>query len=301
MSAEQELKAAYAKLQELQPDVFWGQHYQKQKAAGLLLEIDFPIRPKSRNMLLTSPHMQRLRDQFVARRDEFRDVLAGFSRAYIADLLNIRADEPEESPEPRWMQQWLPGLDGAALYAFTAHRNPAIFLEVGSGNSTKFVRRAISDHNLRTKIISIDPYPRAEVDAICDDVIRVPFEDVDQSITDRLTSSDIVFIDNSHRSFSNSDVTVFFMEMQGRLPKGCLYGVHDIFLPYDYPEGWSDRFYQEQYLLASYLFGGADGDTVVLPAAWVSRDPDALSGLHLLWQALPQGRDHGGAFWMMKG
>jgi len=301
MSADSELTAAYAKLQAMQPDVFWGQHYQKQKAAGLLLEIDFPIRPKSRNMLLTSPHMQRLRDQFTARGHEFRAVLEGFSRAYITDLLSIAHEADENSSEPRWMQQWLPGLDGAALYAFTADRNPAIFLEVGSGNSTKFVRRAIKDHNLRTKIISIDPYPRAEVDAICDEVIRQPFEDVDLSITDRLTADDIVFIDNSHRSFSNSDVTVFFMEMQGRLPQACLYGIHDIFLPYDYPEGWSDRFYQEQYLLASYLFGGADGDTVVLPAGWVSREPDVLSGLQLLWNRLPQGRDHGGAFWMLKG
>ncbi len=35
MSAESELRDAYLKLQEAQPDEFWGQHYRKQKGAGL--------------------------------------------------------------------------------------------------------------------------------------------------------------------------------------------------------------------------------------------------------------------------
>ena len=217
MSAKRELTDAYALLHEVQPLVFWGEHYQKQKAAGLLFEVDFPVYPKSRDILAISPHMRRLRDHFASRTDEFHELLAGFSQRYILNLLGIKAREPETSPEPRWMQQWLPALDGASLYSFTADRNPAIFLEVGSGNSTKFVRRAIRDHKLRTKIISIDPFPRAEVDGICDEIIRKPFEDVDLSLMDRLTDGDIVFIDNSHRSFQNSDVTVFFMEMLGRI------------------------------------------------------------------------------------
>jgi hypothetical protein len=55
--------------------------------------------------------------------------------------------------------------------------NPKRYIEVGSGNSTKYVRRAISDHGLRTKIISIDPHPRAVIDTICDEVIRERLED----------------------------------------------------------------------------------------------------------------------------
>ena len=36
--------------------------------------------------------------------------------------------------------------------------------------------------------------------------------------------------------------------------------MHDILLPFDYPAEWADRFFNEQYLLASYLLGGAAGD-----------------------------------------
>lgn len=42
--------------------------------------------------------------------------------------------------EPFWSNPWLPGLDVAALYAFLVHDDPALYLEVGSGTSTKVAR-----------------------------------------------------------------------------------------------------------------------------------------------------------------
>ncbi len=94
-----------------------------------------------------------------------------------------------------------------------ALHNPSVYVEVGSGNSTKFARRAVQDHGLRTRIVSIDPYPRREVDAICDEVIRHPCEDMDMTFFADLPGDAMLFVDNSHRSFQNSDVTVFFMEI----------------------------------------------------------------------------------------
>ena len=38
----------------------------------------------------------------------------------------------------------------------------------------------------------------------------------------------------------NSDVTVFFCEILSVLPKGLVFGFHDIYLPFDYPDIWSD-------------------------------------------------------------
>jgi len=51
-------------------------------------------------------------------------------------------------------------------------------MEIGSGNSTKFVARAKRDGALSARIVSIDPQPRAEVDRLCDEVIRAPLETV---------------------------------------------------------------------------------------------------------------------------
>ena len=53
-------------------------------------------------------------------------------------------------------------------------RHAKRLVEVGSGYSTKFARRAIDDHSLRSRITSIDPAPRAEIDGLCDSVIRGP-------------------------------------------------------------------------------------------------------------------------------
>ena len=121
-----------------------------------------------------------------------------------------------------------------AIYSFLRSRRPATYLEIGSGNSTKFAARARQDGRLDTKIVSIDPSPRAEVDALCDEVIRSPFELADLSVLDRLVPGDIVFFDGSHRVFMNSDVAAFFLDAVPRLPAGVLIGVHDIYLPDDY-------------------------------------------------------------------
>lgn len=206
-------------------------------------------------------------------------------------------------PAPCWVNGMQPALDGMLLYTLARTLNPGTYLEVGSGNSTKFVRRAIADHGLRTRIVSIDPFPRADVDGLCDEVVRDAFENVpDQRYRELLSAGDMVFIDNSHRSFQNSDVTVFFTEVLPALPAGVFYGVHDIFLPDDYPEGWSNRFYNEQYLLAAYLLGGAGGDTVVFPGMFVSGDPASRELLRPIFghPHFAAAEAHSGGFWLEK-
>ena len=173
-------------------------------------------------------------------------------------------------------------------------------MEVGSGNTTKFVRRAISDHGLPTRIVSIDPHPRAEVDGICDEMIRQPLEDIDLAIFSELGAGDMVFVDNSHRSFQNSDVTVVFLDVVPALAPGILLGIHDIFLPLDYPPEWAQRFYNEQYLLAAFLLGGHHGYRIEFPALWTAMHPELAPRLGSLWEheSLQSAERHGGAFWL---
>ena len=181
--------------------------------------------------------------------------------------------------------------------------NPSRYVEDGSGNSTKFVRRAIADHGLRTKVISIDPHPRAVIDKLCDEVVRRGFEDVDLSLFVNLEPGDIVFIDNSHRSFQNSDVTVFFTEALPLLKSGVLWGIHDIiFLPLDYPAEWLGRMYNEQYLLMCYLLGGAGGDSIELPVFYLSKKSELNLLLGALFTDRPWGNVPviGGGFWLKK-
>ena len=93
-----------------------------------------------------------------------------------------------------------------------------------------------SQHSPLTKITSIDPYPRAEIDRLSQVIVRKPFESLkaDQTLAD-LEAGDMLFIDNSHRVLPNSDATVFFLEWLPKLADGVIVQIHDIYLPWDYP------------------------------------------------------------------
>ncbi|MGH2874412.1 MAG: class I SAM-dependent methyltransferase [Solirubrobacteraceae bacterium] len=210
--------------------------------------------------------------------------------ARLHDLLTLRDDLLQIGPEPTatepgWRQDppWLVGLDAVSLYGFMRLRAPARYVEIGSGNSTKFAARARRDGALQTRITSIDPSPRAEVDELCDEVVRGPLETADLDRFAALGPGDIVFFDGSHRAFMNSDAVVFFLEVLPSLRDGVLVGIHDILLPWDYPPRWAHRYYSEQYLLACFLLAGGDRLHPVLPCHYVSVHPELSGILDPLW------------------
>jgi hypothetical protein len=234
----------------------------------------------------------------LAREDEkYRRLLESW-RQYVPKLQEIPY-ETSEPGVPYWKRSWTPSLDGVSIYCFLASQKPAQFLEVGSGHSTKFARRAIRDFGLATRLTSIDPAPRAEIDLICDNVIRKGLEEADLSAFGTLKPDDIVYVDNSHRSLMNSDVTTFFLDALPKIPKGVLIGIHDIFWPEDYPPEWADRYYSEQYLLAMLILWNPSLE-IVLPAYYVSSAAAGIAkeALEPFWKTLPADvQRHGGAFW----
>src|SRR5436190_1013708 len=165
--------------------------------------------------------------------------------------------------------------------------------------TNRFARRAIEDAGLRTRIVSIDPSPRNEIDDLCDEVVRQPLELADRTHFAQLRAGDVIFLDGSHRVFTGSDATVFFLDLLPELPPGVLVGVHDVYLPDDYPEEIADRHYSEQYLLAAYVLAEPSWLRPVLPAAYVSERPELAGQLDSLW-GRPRLRGietHGVAFW----
>lgn len=180
---------------------------------------------------------------------------------------------------------------------------PARYIEIGSGISTRFARRAIMDHSLKTRIVSIDPQPHNPIEGLCDEIIVSRLEDMPASFWGKLSANDMLFIDNSHRSFPASDVTVFG-EIMPAIPAGVVFGMHDIFLPYDYPEEFARRFSNEQYLLMAYLLGGGGADEIILPVYWASHQPKLSQILEPLWKRddLFDGLSiEGGCFWLRRG
>ena len=65
-----------------------------------------------------------------------------------------------------------------------------------------------------------------------------------------------------------------------RVPAGVLVGIDDVFLPWDYPDSWVDRWYGEQYLLAVLLLSGDPTWEIVLPSWWATNDPELHDAVH---------------------
>lgn len=229
----------------------------------------------------------------------YHETLALFTEFRAAyEQIPIENSDQIDLAEPYWLNDWLPGLDALSLYCLIGLHKPSRYIEIGSGNSTKFARKSIVDNDLSTRIISIDPKPRVEIDAITDRVIRLPLEEINIGLFDCLEKNDILFIDNSHRSFMNSDVTVSFIDIIPRLQSGVLVSIHDIFLPYDYPPHWSHRFYNEQYLLAAYLLAKGNLLEIYLPCGFISHNDSLSRVARSLLSKLIGVSYAGGAFWM---
>lgn len=153
--------------------------------------LDYPVAARPRYGHGRPPHPQ-LYALIAQNEAAYEQTLAGFLR-YRDKLVSIPGEPQEGAPDaPVWKNLFLPGLDAVALYGFVADRNPKRYFEIGAGNSTRFVRRAIADHGLRTRVTSIDPCPRTEIADICDLAITAPVEDLDVRTFDELEPGDIL-------------------------------------------------------------------------------------------------------------
>lgn len=270
------------------------------RQARTITIVDYPYNASIRYGAGRPPHPE-LAALIGQGRDRYGVVLDELG-AMQGELAEIRMGGSYDESEPFWLNSWFPALDAMALTGMLRRHAPARFVEIGSGMSTKFARRAVRTYGLPTRLTSIDPQPRAEVDGLCDEVIRRPLENTNLAQFQTLEAGDILFLDSSHRAFQNSDVTVFFLEILPRLKPGVIVHIHDIYLPDDYISGHVFRMWNEQYLLATALLFGGDAFEVLFPCWFVGQDPALSSKAKNLLRKGPLSEVdlYGASFWMTK-
>lgn len=198
---------------------------------------------------------------------------------YVAVFASLNGSKP---PAPRFEQDWFPGLDAAMAYTLVRRRRPRRIVEVGSGHSTRFLARAVSDEGLSTAITAIDPQPRAALAGLPVTWLRATLQAAGQAPFTALAAGDILFIDSSHILMPGSDVDLLLNDIWPRLPAGMLIHIHDILLPDAYPADWAWRGYNEQNALAPLLGTPA---RLIWSSHWVRtrmRDALARAGLDSL-------------------
>lgn len=181
-----------------------------------------------------------------------RETCLPYRADYSTFLRNANGNDEEFYLENGYFRS----VDAELLYSLLRLRKPQRIIEIGSGFSTRLMARAIKEGNLETTITSIDPSPRVGVDGFVSEHLQSVVEHLDPAvILDSLAAGDILFIDSSHQLVTGGDVPYLFLEILPRLKKGVLVQIHDIFLPFEYPEeavmgGWG---WAEQYLVHAFL------------------------------------------------
>lgn len=225
---------------------------------------------------------------------KFREVLA-WLEPYAADLAAIGDDAP---PAPRWAQTWFPRLDAAVAYGLVRRLAPARIVEVGSGHSTRFLHRAVQDAGLATRLIAIDPAPRATLAGLSVDLRRTTLQEADDAVFRELAAGDMLLVDSSHILMPGTDVDVLLGRIMPLLAAGVLVQFHDIFLPDGYPAAWEWRGYNEQQGLLALLLGG--GWEVMFSSHYATtRLSDAVAGSPVARLPLVEGAIES-AIWLRK-
>ena len=185
--------------------------------------------------------------------------------------------------------------DAEALYLMVRRSSPRRVMEVGCGNSTRITRQAISDGGLECTLTAVDPFPRADIAGVVDRFEQATLESLDPAFFSDLQAGDILFIDSSHQVRMSNDVAHLFCRIIPALAPGVVIHVHDVFLPYEYP----NRFFRdcpswgEQYVLHALLQGG--GYNILWPGYYLQKErPDAVAALPFLGTGRAQ------SFWIEK-
>jgi hypothetical protein len=166
------------------------------------------------------------------------------------------------------------------LYGMIQINQPKRIIEVGSGNSSLVIRRALNDLN-KTEPVSytiIDPYcgfdeSQFSTDSFKINILKMPVEETNLSLFEQLEDGDILFIDSSHVVRIGGDVNFEILEVLPILAPGVAVHFHDITMPYEYPKVYATNpqfrmFWTESYMLQAFLtFNNAY--EILLPAAFL--------------------------------
>ena len=151
--------------------------------------------------------------------------------------------------------------DAEFLYQMVRAMKPKRFIEIGSGQSTLIVRRAIQKNReeepgYECRHVCIEPFEAPWLEKLGVTVLRKRVETVDSAVFGELEANDFLFVDSSHVIRPQGDVLSEYLRIIPSLRPGVIVHIHDIFSPREYPREWLVErmwLWDEQYLLEALL------------------------------------------------
>ena len=100
--------------------------------------------------------------------DSYQKIMVFFAKKIQKYQYSTKIDTiPEnriDDVTPYWKNDYFHPGDAILAYSVIACFRPKRILEIGCGNSTKFMKRASQDFRVETEIICIDPEPRENIE-----------------------------------------------------------------------------------------------------------------------------------------
>lgn len=265
---------------------------------GRVAIFDYPVAPTPLYTPESAPHKD-LYELISKSNNDYKELVKNSLRHKI-NFEKITLSTSDDRV-PAWENGFLPAIDTIVLYTVLEKFKPKKYLEIGSGNSTKLTSFCRQQENLSFSITCIDPHPRREIREIADMWINDQIQSVSLDYFKNLEPNDIVFLDGSHVLLPNSDVMWFFMEILPVIPKGVIIHIHDIFLPYDYPQWVCDRFFNEQYIFAACLLN-SNNFKIISPNYYLLTEKLSKDVWNEIWEipSLKTVKKYGRSFWFSK-
>jgi predicted O-methyltransferase YrrM len=199
--------------------------------------------------------MNIIRDQ----NNEYQDITIKYVEEFASLKNKIAPDgRPIYIRKNGFYEYW----DSLILYSTVRKYRPRTVIEIGSGYSTRVLSAALSDCEIDSinkdlSHICIEPFEKPWLERFSSITLhRKKIEDIDIELFRHLEKGDLLFIDSSHIIKSETDIHILFRDIFPELKSGVIIHVHDIFLPFDYPDDWTEnrgRFWNEQYILEIIL------------------------------------------------
>ena len=152
--------------------------------------------------------------------------------------------------------------DAICLHCMIRHAKPKRIVEIGSGYSscvTLDTNEVFFKDSI--ELTFIEPYPDLLLSLLEESdknkvrIIPHRLQTVGLELFGELEANDIVFVDSTHVSKIDSDVTRIFFDILPALSPGVYVHFHDAFFPFEYPKEWifEGRAWNELYLLRAFL------------------------------------------------
>ncbi len=147
--------------------------------------------------------------------------------------------------------------DADLMHAMARHHRPRRIVELGSGFTTLVLAAVMREHG-SGELDVYDPYPgiaAPETPGVAS-FQPIAAQDVPLSVFEELGAGDFLIVDTTHTVKIGGDVNRIVLDVLPRLAPGVIVHFHDIFLPYEYPREWAERYglyWTEQYLLQAFL------------------------------------------------